>query len=110
MMLVHGENNEKIKYTEAAETYIYFKNMYKSKPHNYMFFKEKKGSDTLSDEYLNHVRKWFMKQVKLAQYDNYWKRSWSTKFKFMLFCGFCFWLCILYISFNMKEISRDVAR
>jgi hypothetical protein len=24
MMLIHGENNEKIKYSDAAETYVYF--------------------------------------------------------------------------------------
>lgn len=61
MMLVHGENNSKIKYSDAAETYVYFANLYASKPNNYLFFKEKQGSDTLSDEFLNHVRKWFIK-------------------------------------------------
>jgi predicted esterase len=61
MMLIHGENNEKIKYKDARETYVYFQNLYASKPNNYMFFKEKEGTDTLSDEYLNHVRKWFVK-------------------------------------------------
>jgi hypothetical protein len=66
MMLVHGENNKKIKCSDAAQTYVYFRNLYKSKPHNYMFFREKRGSETLSEEYQNHVRKWFMKQVKLA--------------------------------------------
>ena len=40
MMLVNGEANEKIKYEDANETYIYFKNMYASKPNNFMFFKE----------------------------------------------------------------------
>ena len=40
MMLIHGEANEKIKYSSANETYIYFKNMYASKPNNFMFFKE----------------------------------------------------------------------
>ena len=40
MMLIHGECNEKIKYKDANETYIYFKNMYSSKPNNFMFFME----------------------------------------------------------------------
>jgi len=74
MMLIHGENNEKIKYEDAAETYIYFKNLYSSKPNNFMFFKEKDGSNELSDEFVNHVRKWFVKQVKLGQHDSYWSR------------------------------------
>lgn len=61
MMLINGENNDKIKYTDARETYVYFSNLYASKPNNYMFFMEKDGTDTLSDEYLQHVRKWFVK-------------------------------------------------
>jgi hypothetical protein len=81
--------------------------MYASKPNNYMFFKEKEGNDVLSDEYMNHVRKWFVKQVKLGQYDNYWAKAWSKKFKFLLSLGMVFYLFICYIALNMKEISAD---
>ena len=51
MMLVHGEKNEKIKYEDASDTYIYFRNLYSSKPNNFMFFQEKDGNDQLSDEF-----------------------------------------------------------
>lgn len=107
MMLVHGEKNEKIKYEDASDTYIYFRNLYSSKPNNFMFFQEKDGNDQLSDEFQNHVRKWFVKQVKLGQYDSYWTRAWSKKFKFMLFCGLIFYLFICYVAFNLKDINTD---
>jgi hypothetical protein len=61
MMLVNGECNEKVKYADAAETYIYFSNLYANKPNNFLMLCEKEGGETLSDEFTTHVRKWFIK-------------------------------------------------
>ena len=108
MMLVNGKCNEKVKWDDASETYIYFQNLYVNKPNNFVLLCEKDGGEQLSDEYTNHVRKWFVKQVKLGQHDSYWKKTWSIKFKFLIFCGCLMYLFICYIAYSLHDIKTPV--
>ena len=45
MMLVNGKKNEKIKWKDAEETYIYFDNLYLNKPNNFQMLVEKDGTE-----------------------------------------------------------------